>query len=307
MANIPTSSTPPQAISDFTTTYQGTGVELDLLKNDQSSEALPLKIIRVTKPEHGVVEILPSGLVKYAPNPEHLGIDSFEYVAKSKAGSSNPTKVTVMITPLHDNQSATAQRDSVDTSINAVEDMPLAVAEITAIEQAEPSHQSDELPLNSSADPAHIDNDSQVEESPAIAATITLQTPSPVNNDTAPSEPVAVEQSPIISDDPSLLIQHAYLCLEEGNQECAVQNCNRIAEVLEEREMTSLCGTLFDPSIVENTTGSDPRHAFRYYLKAKQLGGEMHENLSQLSDWLINHQQFSKLGEEIQTELSENR
>ena len=113
------------------------------------------------------------------------------------------------------------------------------------------------------------------------------------------------EKSLITSNDPSVLIQDAFLCLENNDTNCALKNCNRVANVLEDREMTSLCGTLFDPSIAENNTITDPRHAYRYYLKAKQLGGEMAESLGQLSDWLINHQQFSTLGEEIQTALNE--
>lgn len=291
--------TPPQAMNDFNTTYRAQPIELDLLENDLTTRSQTLEVERVSKPQNGLVEILPNGKVKYLPYPEHVGVDYFEYVARNGDGSSNPGRVTIMVTPEHNRQTHTT-RDDTDT----------APPSTPAIINVLASSRDKSLSQNSDERDTELKPDSQQHRS---IVQVSPDRNSASNSDKGQERHQAktnrqhntISSSIVTSNDPSRLIQDAYLCLEQNNKQCALQNCDRVSEVLHDKEMTSLCGTLFDPSIGENRTTADPLHAYQYYLKADQLGINMSENLSRLSDWFISSGQFSQLGEEIRTTLRE--
>ena len=70
---------PPTANADTATTDEDIAVDIDVLANDTDIDSDPIVVSSVTQGTHGAVTINPNGTVKYAPDPDFNGVDSFDY------------------------------------------------------------------------------------------------------------------------------------------------------------------------------------------------------------------------------------
>ena len=93
----------PTTVADTSGTVEEVAVDIDVLANDSDDDGLdPLSVTVVTAPTNGTTQVLPSGEVRYQPNPGYTGIDSFEYTVADTLGAvSQPTTVdlTVSVNP----------------------------------------------------------------------------------------------------------------------------------------------------------------------------------------------------------------
>ncbi|GAB4251164.1 MAG: hypothetical protein Kow00109_26940 [Acidobacteriota bacterium] len=93
---------PPVAGDDAVTTPEDTPVELDALANDTDPEGAALVITSVSPPAHGTATILAARRIRYTPNPDFHGADSFTYTAEDSAGNAATGQVSVVVTPVND-------------------------------------------------------------------------------------------------------------------------------------------------------------------------------------------------------------
>ena len=91
----------PVANDDNTTTQQDTPVDIDVLANDsdEDNDTLSVKSGSLSTPANGTVSINPDGTVKYTPNQNFVGTDTFTYVVQDGNGGEDNATVTVVVEP----------------------------------------------------------------------------------------------------------------------------------------------------------------------------------------------------------------
>ncbi|MCB9969813.1 MAG: tandem-95 repeat protein [Geminicoccaceae bacterium] len=102
----------PVATADRGATVEDTAVLLDVLSNDTDIDLDTLTVASVAAPANGTAEI-EGGQIRYTPNENFNGEDSFTYTASDGAGGTAEATVTVQVTPGNDAPVATA--DAVTT------------------------------------------------------------------------------------------------------------------------------------------------------------------------------------------------
>jgi len=95
---------PPSAIADSATTAEDTAVDVDVLGNDTDPDGDPLSLNSATPGAHGTTEIV-AGKVRYSPDPNYNGPDSFSYTV-SDGNLTSTAQVSVTVTPVNDPPSA---------------------------------------------------------------------------------------------------------------------------------------------------------------------------------------------------------
>lgn len=75
---------PPVAVNDADTTSLDTPIFLDLLANDTITSGLTVFTV-ISGPNHGMVDTLGLGIVRYIPDAAYCGWDTFEYVICSQS------------------------------------------------------------------------------------------------------------------------------------------------------------------------------------------------------------------------------
>jgi len=117
-------NTPPVAVDDEASTYEGKYVKVSVLANDEDPDGDALDLIEVTQPENGTAKI--SGKkVKYTPDKGFVGNDSFAYtISDGNGGTANAT-VTIEVkrvnTPPHANADEAMTRENRAVEINVLE------------------------------------------------------------------------------------------------------------------------------------------------------------------------------------------
>ncbi len=86
----------PQAKDDTATTEYETSVTIDVLQNDSDSDGDALTIQSLSSPSHGTAKIQ-NGKVKYTPNSDYSGTDSFDYTVTDGNGGTATATVTVTV------------------------------------------------------------------------------------------------------------------------------------------------------------------------------------------------------------------
>jgi hypothetical protein len=99
----PPVNSPPVADDDLASTPEDTPVLIDVLANDDDADpADTLTITNLTQPANGVAEIVGSS-VRYTPNANFFGVDSFTYTAHDGTeDSATAATVTVTVDPVND-------------------------------------------------------------------------------------------------------------------------------------------------------------------------------------------------------------
>lgn len=105
---VTTASGEPVAVDDSATTAEDTAVVVPVLVNDLDPEGGPLVVTGVTQATRGATTLLADGTVRYAPQANFHGSDSFRYTIRDSQGLLATASVTVAVTPVNDRPVATA-------------------------------------------------------------------------------------------------------------------------------------------------------------------------------------------------------
>jgi hypothetical protein len=89
----------PIARNDTAVTQVNTPVTINVLANDSDPDGDPLTLTTTSSAAHGVLSLVPAGLVLYTPNPGYIGPDSFTYQISDGHGGSATATVTVTVNP----------------------------------------------------------------------------------------------------------------------------------------------------------------------------------------------------------------
>ena len=90
-------NTPPEAKDDAATTVLDTPVEIDVLDNDTDPENDPLTVVSVGEPENGTAEIISGDRIRYTPDDDFIGTDTFDYTIDDGKGGQDTGTVTVVV------------------------------------------------------------------------------------------------------------------------------------------------------------------------------------------------------------------
>ncbi|WNG60199.1 tandem-95 repeat protein [Archangium gephyra] len=122
----PVNDPPTVANDSLTVTEDSAATVVDVLANDSSSPDTgeTLTVSAVSTAANGTVT-LSAGVVRYQPNANYNGTDSFTYTVSDGNGGSATATVSVTVTPANDpptlaNDSATVAEDSAATVINVL-------------------------------------------------------------------------------------------------------------------------------------------------------------------------------------------
>ena len=107
---------PPVARDDAATTAEDVAVRVDVLGNDSDPDDDPLSVLSVTQPTDGTAEVVEGGAaVRYTPDVDANGEDTFTYTASDGNGATATATVTVTVTPVNDPPRFTSEPDTTAT------------------------------------------------------------------------------------------------------------------------------------------------------------------------------------------------
>ncbi|OGG44698.1 MAG: hypothetical protein A3F84_28760 [Candidatus Handelsmanbacteria bacterium RIFCSPLOWO2_12_FULL_64_10] len=106
-----TPNQPPVATNDAATTNEDTAADIAVRANDSDPDGDALTVTAVTQGTNGSVAINPDGTVKYTPNADFHGSDSFTYTISDGKGETATATVTVTVNPVNDVPSFTKGAD----------------------------------------------------------------------------------------------------------------------------------------------------------------------------------------------------
>lgn len=92
----------PVAANDIFRVSEDVATNLAILANDQVRSGFMLQVDSVTQGEHGAISINADKTVRYQPQTNYHGMDTFIYTISDGAGSSSQGNVTVNIIPVND-------------------------------------------------------------------------------------------------------------------------------------------------------------------------------------------------------------
>jgi CSLREA domain-containing protein len=92
----------PVADDDSASTQEDTAVDVDVLDGDSDPESDTLSVTDVTDPAYATATVNADGTVKYEPDANYNGPDSFTYEASDGNGGSDTATVTITVTPVND-------------------------------------------------------------------------------------------------------------------------------------------------------------------------------------------------------------
>ncbi len=110
----------PVATNDTATTNEDTAVTINVLANDTDADNDTLSINKITtSPTHGTAQIS-SGEIKYTPNANYNGSDSFTYEVRDSSKATDTATVNVTVTsvedaPVAEDDTATTNEDTAVT------------------------------------------------------------------------------------------------------------------------------------------------------------------------------------------------
>lgn len=138
---------PPSVLNDQVSSPEDAEIIISVLDNDDDPENQPLAITDVTPAEHGSVIITQNEqAVKYTPNENFNGSDSFNYTARDDQGLTASASVTVQVTPVND-----------APQLSAIANQTLTAGETIAIEISASDPDDDEtLQFTLTAGPAWV-------------------------------------------------------------------------------------------------------------------------------------------------------
>jgi uncharacterized repeat protein (TIGR01451 family) len=91
----------PVATNDAAVTDEDTAIEIDAMANDGDTEGDALELSSVADPANGSAEMV-AGQIRYTPDANFHGSDTFEYTISDENGAFGTALVTVTVNPVND-------------------------------------------------------------------------------------------------------------------------------------------------------------------------------------------------------------
>ena len=129
--NVTPSNSPPNAVNDAASTSQNTAVTVNVLANDTDADSNALTITTVGTAASGTAAIVTGG-VRYTPNTNFVGTDSFTYTVSD--GNSGTDTATVTITVQNQTLPQSSQLEISRIKINGKTNGKISLEEETEIE-----------------------------------------------------------------------------------------------------------------------------------------------------------------------------
>jgi large repetitive protein len=104
----------PTAVDDNVTVLEDNTIDIDVLANDLDPDFGGLTIVTVGTPLHGTASVV-SGVVRYIPNANYFGPDSFTYTIADVDGDQSTATVTITVTA-DDTDNPVAVNDFITTN-----------------------------------------------------------------------------------------------------------------------------------------------------------------------------------------------
>ena len=95
-------NTPPEIADDSIQTNEDTAVDISPLGNDYDSDGDFLEIIGLTQPQKGTAVLSSTTKIRYTPNPDYNGQDSFSYTAADPGGKQGTGTISIQVTAVND-------------------------------------------------------------------------------------------------------------------------------------------------------------------------------------------------------------
>ena len=105
---------PPVAVDDTPSTDEDTSVDINVLANDTDLDGDTLTVDSFTQPGNGTVTENTDGTLKYTPDADYNGTDSFTYTVSDGQGGTDTATVTVTVNPENDPPVAVDDTPSTD-------------------------------------------------------------------------------------------------------------------------------------------------------------------------------------------------
>ncbi|MCL4264506.1 MAG: tandem-95 repeat protein [Anaerolineae bacterium] len=96
------SNSNPNAVDDTVITDEDTVTTIDVLANDSDADGDPLTVSSVTPAAHGTLFINPDNTIRYTPDLNYRGPDSFSYTISDGRGGSDTAVVTILVKNVND-------------------------------------------------------------------------------------------------------------------------------------------------------------------------------------------------------------
>ncbi len=93
----------PVAAADTDTTAEDTPKNIAVLPNDTDIDRDDLRVAGVNQPANGSATTNPDGTIRYVPNANYFGTDSFTYVVADGKGATAQGTVSITVSPVNDN------------------------------------------------------------------------------------------------------------------------------------------------------------------------------------------------------------
>ncbi|UTJ07929.1 tandem-95 repeat protein [Arcobacter roscoffensis] len=87
----------PDAVDDTKSLSENSAININVLNNDTDPDNDTLTVTSVTQPTNGTVSINSDGTIKYTPNSEYIGNDSFTYTISDGNGGTDTATVTLTV------------------------------------------------------------------------------------------------------------------------------------------------------------------------------------------------------------------
>ncbi len=107
---------PPIAEDDYATVDEDLAVDIEVAANDRDPDGDPLYIAEASGASHGTVTIIAAGTLRYQPERNFFGFDTFIYRSDDGRGGSDSAQVVVEVIAVPD--SPIARADAADTSMD---------------------------------------------------------------------------------------------------------------------------------------------------------------------------------------------
>ena len=98
----PTNTGAPVAVDEAATTAEDLPTDVAVLANDTDPNGDTLSVTAASDPANGTTAIQPDGMVRYTPDPDFAGADTFDYTVDDGTGNSDTGSVAVTVTPVND-------------------------------------------------------------------------------------------------------------------------------------------------------------------------------------------------------------
>lgn len=112
---------PPLAVADVVELDEDTACTLNPLANDSHPRGLPLRLLQFSRARAGSIEALGNGLLRYQPEPDFFGEDSFAYLVDDGQDGMALAWVTLRVRPVPDAPVAVEDR------VIAIENTPIVI------------------------------------------------------------------------------------------------------------------------------------------------------------------------------------